>query len=76
MVSPIAGIFVPTVETVSGEPLKEGATITVGEILGRVNDAEIRSPFEGTLMGLIALDGERVTPSQPLAWLKTEGASR
>ena len=76
VVSPIAGIFVPAQETVSSEPLKEGASITVGEVLGRVNDTEIRSPFEGTLMGIIALEGERVTPSQPLAWLKTEGASR
>jgi hypothetical protein len=29
----------------------------------------VRSPFEGTVMGMLALDGERVTARQPIAWL-------
>ena len=36
-----------------------------------IGDVEVRSRFAGRVMGLIAVDGERVTTSQPIAWLRT-----
>ncbi len=76
VVSPLAGIFTTAAHASSGEPLKEGATISVGDPIGTINGHEVRSPFEGTLMGMVAVDGERVGSSQPLAWLRIEGVSR
>ncbi|MFQ5556134.1 MAG: ACP S-malonyltransferase [Acidimicrobiales bacterium] len=65
VVSPAAGIFAP-------EPdCRPGTQVTVGHLIGRVGDQEVRSPFEGELMGVLALQGERVTSSQPIAWLRT-----
>jgi len=31
----------------------------------------VRSLFAGELMSFVAVDGERVTPGQPIAWLRT-----
>jgi [acyl-carrier-protein] S-malonyltransferase len=65
VVSPAAGIFTPLGE------LGEGSTIDVGTVLGHVGDHEVRSPFEGVLQSYIAVDTERVTMRQPIAWLRT-----
>lgn len=65
VVSPGAGIFVPNPEV---EP---GQRLTVGHRLGSVAGQEVRSPFDGTLMGVLAKDGERVMTHQPIAWLRT-----
>ena len=65
VVSPAAGIFEASADTAAG------ATVSVGHLLGAVGDHEVRSPFAGELMGLLALDGERVTATQPIAWLRT-----
>jgi [acyl-carrier-protein] S-malonyltransferase len=65
VVSPAAGVFSP-IGTVS-----DGALIEVGEVLGHVGDAEVRSPFAGVVQSYIAVDGERVTLRQPIAWLRT-----
>ncbi|MEY2416247.1 MAG: [acyl-carrier-protein] S-malonyltransferase, partial [Ilumatobacteraceae bacterium] len=43
----------------------------VGDVLGQVGDTEVRSPFAGVLQNYIAVDGERVTMRQPIAWLRT-----
>jgi [acyl-carrier-protein] S-malonyltransferase len=67
VVSPAAGIFTPTDEW---RGRTEGA-IDVGGLLGHIGDVEVRSLFAGQVMGLIAVDGERVTTSQPIAWLRT-----
>jgi biotin carboxyl carrier protein len=32
---------------------------------------EVRSPFAGSIVGVLAESGERVTASQPIAWLRT-----
>jgi [acyl-carrier-protein] S-malonyltransferase len=67
VVSPAAGVFAPA------EPWRttpEG-TIEVGDLLGTIGAIEVRSLFAGHVMGLIAKDGERVTTSQPIAWLRT-----
>ena len=66
VVSPGAGIFTPIGE------LCEGSTIDVGTVLGHVGDIEVRSPFAGILQSYIALDTERVTTRQPIAWLRSE----
>ncbi len=66
VVSPAAGIFSP----VAG--LGEGSAIEVGTVVGHVGDVEVRSPFGGLLQSFIALDTERVTSRQPIAWLRTE----
>jgi [acyl-carrier-protein] S-malonyltransferase len=66
VVSPGAGIFTPTAD------LSDGSTIAVGTVVGHVGDLEVRSPFAGVLQSFIALDTERVTNRQPIAWLRTE----
>lgn len=65
VVSPAAGVFTPTGD------LAEGSEIKVGTLLGHVSQAEVRSPFAGLLQSYIAVDGERVTLRQPIAWLRT-----
>ena len=45
--------------------------MAVGQLIGRVGEREVRSPFAGQLMGMLTLEGERVTASQPIAWLRT-----
>jgi [acyl-carrier-protein] S-malonyltransferase len=65
IVSPGAGVFTP----VAG--LEPGAVIAAGEIVGNVGHLEVRSPFAGQLMGFLAVATERVTSSEPIAWLRT-----
>lgn len=65
VVSPAAGVFKPT------GTLVDGLAIEVGDVLGHVADHEVRSPFAGILQSYIAVDGERVTSRQPIAWLRT-----
>lgn len=64
VVSPAAGIFTPTVG------IGPGFALTPGCVLGTVGEHEVRSPFHGTLMNMLAVEGERVTTSQPIAWLR------
>lgn len=66
VVSPAAGVFTPVSE------LRDGTLLTVGSVLGHVGDREVRSPFAGVLQSYIALEGERVTMRQPIAWLRTD----
>ncbi len=68
VVSPSAGIFEPAERW---RTQQDEAHIEVGELLGTVSGNEVRSRFSGVIMGLIAMDGERVTASQPIAWLRT-----
>ena len=63
--SPAAGVFSP----IGG--FGEGSRIDVGTVLGHVGEAEVRSPFAGVLQSYIAVEGERVTLRQPIAWLRT-----
>ena len=42
-------------------------------MLGHVGEHEVRSPFAGVLQSYIAVDTERVTARQPIAWLRTDG---
>jgi len=65
VVSPAAGIFTPI------RDLDEGADIAVGSVIGHVNDVEVVSSFAGQLQSFIAVDTERVTLRQPIAWLRS-----
>jgi len=64
IVSPAAGVFLPTTAA------RQGSRIEAGEVLGVVADEEVRSPFAGSLEGFLAVEGERVTSRQPIAWLR------
>jgi [acyl-carrier-protein] S-malonyltransferase len=64
VVSPAAGIFEPA-------GIAEGEHIEQGRVVGHVAGEAIRSPFRGAVMGLLAVAGERLTRSQPVAWLRT-----
>jgi [acyl-carrier-protein] S-malonyltransferase len=65
VVSPCAGVFVPKQGISSDQP------INVGDVVGWVAEEEVRSPFAGLLMEFMALESERVTARQPIAWLRT-----
>jgi [acyl-carrier-protein] S-malonyltransferase len=62
VVSPGAGLFTPG-------SVAAGTRLDPGDVVGLVGDTEIRTPFGGALMGLLALPGERIASSQPVAWL-------
>ncbi len=63
VVSPAAGIYQPT------DPATNGASVNVGGLMGHIGDVEVRSPFAGTISGMLAVSGERVMAGQPIAWL-------
>ena len=65
VVSPAAGVFAPS------ETLRAGSMIEVGHVLGAVGDVPVHSPFAGRIENFIAVQGERVTTHQPIAWLRT-----
>jgi biotin carboxyl carrier protein len=44
--------------------------VGVGDLLGRVGGAEVRTPFAGLVVGFLAHAGERVVAGQPVAWLR------
>ncbi|MGI9599419.1 MAG: ACP S-malonyltransferase, partial [Acidimicrobiales bacterium] len=64
IVSPATGVFEPKSDLDIGNPIDRG------QLVGSVGSTEVRSAFAGSLQGLLALAGERVTTSQPLAWLR------
>lgn len=63
VVSPAAGVFEPV-------DLADGTPIEVGDLVGRVGEHEVRARFAGWVMGHLAHRGERVTPRQPVAWMR------
>ena len=65
VVSPAAGVFVPVAD------VRNGTVIEVGRVLGHVGETEVRSPFAGKVESYIAVEGERVTSRQPIAWLRS-----
>lgn len=66
VVAPAAGVFTPA------ESDRRGSRITVGAVLGEVSGEPVRSPFNGIVMDYLAVEGERVTANQPIAWLRTD----
>jgi [acyl-carrier-protein] S-malonyltransferase len=80
VISPAAGVFELSPElsesglggselSGSGGSSSEPA-VEVGTLLGLVSGTEVRSPFAGHLMGMLAQPGERVQSGQPIAWLR------
>lgn len=65
VIAPAAGVFEPSAGLDTAETLVE-----VGSLLGAVSGADVRSPFAGRLMGMLAAPGERVQTGQPVAWLR------
>ena len=65
VVSPASGVFSPLTS------FQPGDRIAIGQTLGMIGDTPVVSVFEGILQSFIAVDGERVTLRQPIAWLRT-----
>jgi len=65
VVSPCAGVFTPS------DDADINTRIPTGYVLGSVADQEVRSPFAGEIIGYLAVAGERVQQSQPIAWLRS-----
>lgn len=80
VVSPATGPFRPVDHFAGSAPTLEGSSSTsrplihvvVGELIGWAGETEIRSPFAGSLEGIIVLAGERVVGGQPVAWLRAD----
>lgn len=70
VISPCAGVFEPTAAPAASGVA--GTRIEVGMVVGRVSRRDVRSPFAGRFMAMLALPGERVRPGQPVAWLRTD----
>lgn len=62
IVSPVAGVFTAIDEL--------PPTVTAGSLVGFVNDVPVVSPFDGELIDVVAVHGERLEPYQRVAWLR------
>jgi len=69
VISPAAGIFDPAGED-GADPPGAGDPVDVGTLMGTVSGQDVRSPFAGVVMGMLAEPGERVQSGQPVAWLR------
>jgi [acyl-carrier-protein] S-malonyltransferase len=65
VVSPATGVFA------LGAGVEPGMPIAVGDVIGTVGTHDVVSSFAGEVMGVLALEGERVGSRQPIAWLRT-----
>ena len=65
VLSPASGVFAPLAS------VQPGHRISIGQTLGMIGDTPVVSVFEGVLQAFIAVEGERVTLRQPIAWLRT-----
>ncbi len=67
IVAPTAGRFTPAGGT-------DTAQVEADEVIGAIESVgrstPVRSPFRGSLEGLLAHAGERVREGQPVAWLR------
>ncbi|MDA8268814.1 MAG: ACP S-malonyltransferase [Actinomycetota bacterium] len=79
VVAPATGVFQPEpgLACVPGpgalavvEPAVSPPPIGVGDAIGTVGTAEVRSPFGGAVLGFLVHPGERVVGGQPVAWLR------
>ena len=68
IVAPGVGVFRPCTEVEAGSEIRAGDV--VGELVGPGTNLPVHSPFEGTVMGMLAHDGERLREGQPIAWLR------
>lgn len=82
IVAPAVGVFRPLGRAVDGDPVDLGdlddldgmELIAAGQAIGVVEgpgaSTPVRSPFGGSLVGMLARAGERVREGQPIAWLR------
>ena len=70
IVAPATGIFrrLDGHVQASGDLVRRGDAIGVVQSLGV--STLVRSPFEGLLVAMLASEGERLRPGQPVAWLR------
>ncbi len=54
--------------------MNDGDTVSRGDVIGIVQSlgvsTPIRSPFAGSLMAILASEGERLRPGQAVAWVR------
>ena len=71
VVAPSRGVFSPVDSA-------EGDLVEAGQIVGTIESSgqavEVRSPFTGLLMGMLAHEGERLREGEPVAWLRVAAA--
>jgi multidrug efflux pump subunit AcrA (membrane-fusion protein) len=67
IIAPAVGVFRPGMVDPSGV-VREGDEIGVVE--GPGTSESVRSPFGGTIMGMLVEEGERLRQGQPVAWLR------
>ena len=70
IVAPSTGVFRP----LAGQAQTPGRAIEPGDVIGEVRSlgvcTAIRSPFAGVLVDVLAVEGQRLRPGQPVAWLR------
>ncbi len=75
--SPAIGTFRPAPPAVV---TTEGEWVAVNQVVATLDTSlgpiDVRSPFAGFHMGLVATDGDRVVKGQPVVWLSAEDAVR
>jgi hypothetical protein len=52
------------------EGIGPGTVLAAGDELGRIGTEPVHSPFAGTIMGMLTVEGERVGSREPIAWLR------
>jgi len=81
VISPAAGVFERAAglgapgpaglgDAGTAGPGQQGTAVAVGDLLGTVGTAEVRTPFAGTVVAFLAHPGERVAGGEPIAWLR------
>ena len=68
--APGAGLLPGTEGTEEGLEDDAVSVLAVGDLVGRVGDTEVRTPFSGQVVGWLAAAGERVQDGQPLVWMR------
>ena len=71
IVAPATGVF----RRPDGNLRKnDGDFVTRGDVIGSVSSlgmsTPIQSPFDGLLVSVLAIEGERLRPGQAVAWLR------
>jgi biotin carboxyl carrier protein len=71
IVTPAPGIFR---RLDGGGRMNDGDTVSRGDVIGVVQSlgvsTPIQSPFAGSLVAILASDGERLRPGQAVAWVR------
>jgi biotin carboxyl carrier protein len=71
IVAPARGVFHRLDDHV---PMNAGDLVNRGDAIGIVQSLRvsipIQSPFEGLLVAILASEGQRLRPGQPVAWLR------